>query len=144
MSQDITGFVEDSTSPPTRKHPVPEYVDPEPAGIWTDPGPLTAATTATSTPDAAVTGTTTAKEAPAEEESPPEERRGPSIVENQDETHPHLPATQANFTRMYQEALRLASSVSDERNRRLDGLPPRRQGDGQPAPKQPRLEQSSP
>jgi hypothetical protein len=41
----------------------------------------------------------------------------------------------------YHEALRMASAVSEERNHILDGLPPRRQVDGQPAPKQPRLDE---
>jgi len=43
----------DVSHPPRRKHPMPEYVDPEPGGIWTDPGPPSAVTASTSASTAA-------------------------------------------------------------------------------------------
>jgi len=135
----------DAGRPPWRLHPMPEYVDPEPAGIWTDPGPPSAVAASTSTSTAAAPNNENNDDQAAEgDEQSPEERREPNIVENQDEMQPQGPGTQAQALKTYHEALRMASAVSEERNRILDGLPPRRQDrqdDGQPAPKQPRLEE---
>ena len=124
--------------PPRRKFPLPEdHIEPEvPAGIWTDPGPPAPTTTATSsaTPSGAATADDNGGDNP---ENPPI----PGIVENQDELYPHLPETQANAIQMYHQAIQMASAISEERNRVLDGLPARRQGDGQPPTKQPRTEE---
>ena len=132
----------DVSHPPRRKHPMPEYVDPEPGGIWTDPGPPSAVTASTSASTAAAPNVENKeKKAADEDESRTGETREPGILENQEEIHPQGPGTQAQAMKTYHEALRMASAVSEERNHILDGLPPRRQVDGQPAPKQPRLDE---
>lgn len=78
--------------PLRRIHPIPERVETELASIWSDPGPPGAATT--TAPE--TTATEAADPSTGDDDMPSEERRGPGILEKQDDLHPHLPATQAN------------------------------------------------
>ena len=124
---------------PTRAEmPSPEKVDNRAAGVWTDPGPerpATPAATATSSTPAGNENDDAGEEAPEEAEHPK------GITEQQEHQPENLPESYNRERRMYAAALKVASQISEERNRVLDGLPPRRQVDGQPAPKQPRVEE---
>ena len=128
-----------SSPRPTRAEmPSPEKIDSRAAGVWTDTGPErpdAPAVTATSNPPAGDENDHAGKEGPQQAEHPT------GIVERREQQPEVLPESFNRERRMYAAAPRVASQVSEERNQILDRLPPRRQGDGQPAPKQPRLEE---
>ena len=132
-----TSTLEPAAVPP--RHFLEE--DPAPAGIWTDAGPNQEPPAKPRTSTLPMEVEPEKKEEKKTEEKIDDLTGPPGIIAVRDDTEYQHAEEGHREKRSYEAALRVASAVSDERNRRLDGLPPRRQEDGQPEQKAAKIDQ---